>query len=163
MAALSLSTIPDDTDPTWKNWEAGIGGPVDVRTYTGGPRRIVPFRRSINLGAVEIHDPATARFFDVRGTFDGDAARDLSLALHTGGRECVIDFAHAADVKLHALGALLLGFDGDEGPVAVRLRGLTSHHLSIVRSFGYVIDAEGRLARSPGPTSAERRRVAPPR
>jgi hypothetical protein len=92
--------------------------------------------------------PGFGSVIEIRGTFDGAAARELIGTL-TGPRgDCTIDFAHASDVRLHALGALLLGLEREVPPAHISLRGLTSHHLSIVRSFGYVVDPRGRLSRA---------------
>ena len=91
--------------------------------------------------------PGIDKVIDVRGAFDGAAAREL-ISLTSRERDCVIDFAHSSDVKLHALGALILGLEREVPPPRVCLRGLTSHHLSIVRSFGYVVDSHGRLFRA---------------
>jgi hypothetical protein len=92
--------------------------------------------------------PPLERTIEIRGTFDGAAARELIVTLTARKRDWVIEFAHASDVKLHALGALLLGLESENPPAHVWLRGLTMHHLSIVRSFGYVVDSRGRLSRA---------------
>jgi hypothetical protein len=85
---------------------------------------------------------------EIRGTFDGDAARVLTNALAAQGAGCVVDFAHASDVKLHALGSVLLALDPDRVQPPIYLRGLTSHHVWILRSFGYDLGARGKLSRS---------------
>jgi hypothetical protein len=85
---------------------------------------------------------------EIRGTFDGEAARVLTNALDAQRAACVVDFGHASDIKLHALGALLLALDRDRAQPPIYLRGLTSHHVWILRSFGYHLGARDRLSRS---------------
>jgi hypothetical protein len=85
---------------------------------------------------------------EIRGTFDGEAARVLTTTLASQQAGCVVDFAHASDIKLHALGALLLGLDRRRAQAPIYLRGLTSHHVWILRSFGYDLGARDQLSRS---------------
>jgi hypothetical protein len=85
---------------------------------------------------------------EIRGTFDGEDARVLTNALAARRAGCVVDFSHASDIKLHALGALLLALDRDGAQPPIYLRGLTSHHVWILRSFGYHLGAQDRLSRS---------------
>src|SRR5207248_11369199 len=83
----------------------------------------------------------------VEGTFDGSAARQLAIMLRHLGAACVIDFSHAHDVQLHALGALLMSLYS-LWPRDVTVRGWTEYHVFVVESFGFCLDDRGRLLRN---------------
>jgi hypothetical protein len=81
----------------------------------------------------------------VKGTFDGQAARQLAMVLQHLPNACIVDFTHAHDVQLHALGTLLISLDLVYPREEIIVRGWNEHHLLVVESFGYRLDGRCRL------------------
>jgi hypothetical protein len=81
----------------------------------------------------------------IEDVFDAAAARGLALLLTHLDGDCTIDFAHS-DIRLHALGSLLVALDRHQ-LTAITVRGLNAYHLAVLRSFGYDLDERSVLRR----------------